>query len=42
VVGVGVRKEDGIEALHSGTQGLLAKIGRRINDNVLTIAREKQ
>src|SRR5215470_3500938 len=39
VVGVSVSKEDGIEALNTGAKSLLAKIRRRIDDNVLAIAR---
>ena len=42
VISVGVREEDGIEALEAGAKGLLAEVGRGVNDDVLAIAREKQ
>jgi len=39
---MGVREEDGIKALEADAKGLLAEVGRRVNDDVLAIAREKQ
>src|SRR5260221_3745815 len=42
VVSVGVREEDGVEPLKADAKGLLAEVRRRVNDDVLAIAREKQ
>lgn len=42
VVGVGVGKYDGVEALDAAAQGLLAKIRCRVNDDVVAVAGEKQ
>src|SRR5215475_4597803 len=42
VVGVSVRKENSVEALDPGTESLLAKIWRRIDDDVLAAAREQE
>jgi len=39
---MGVREEDGIKALKANAKGLLAEVRRRVNDDVLAIAREKQ
>ena len=41
VVSVGVREEDGVEPLKADAKGLLAEVRRRVNDDVLAIAREK-
>src|SRR5260221_14088018 len=37
VVSMGVREEDGIKALEADAKGLLAEVGRRVNDDVLAI-----
>src|SRR5260221_11957127 len=42
VIGVGVREEDGVKALKADAKGLLAEVRRRVNDDVLAIAGEKQ
>ena len=42
VISMGVREEDGIKALKANAKGLLAEVRRRVNDDVLAIAREKQ
>ena len=42
VIGVGVREEDGVEPLEADAKGLLAEVGRRVDDDVLVVAREKQ
>jgi len=42
VIGVSVREEDGIEPLKANAKGLLAKIGRGVNNDVLTLAGEQQ
>src|SRR5882724_2689544 len=42
VVSMGVREEDGVEPLKADAKGLLAEVRRRVNDNVLAIAREEQ
>src|SRR5882724_11296792 len=41
-IGVGVREEDGVEPLKADAKGLLAKVRRCVNYDVLAIAREKQ
>src|SRR5262249_41110095 len=38
VVGVAVSEENGVETIQAGTQGLLAKVGSRVDDHVLAIA----
>ena len=42
VIGVGVREEDGVKALEADAKGLLAKIGRGVNNDVLTVAGKQQ
>src|SRR5882757_108813 len=42
VIGMGVREEDSVKTLEADAKGLLAKVRRRVNDDVLAIAREKQ
>ena len=42
VVGVSVGEEDGVEAIEFCAQGLLAKIGRGVNDDELAVAGEEQ
>jgi hypothetical protein len=42
VVGVAMGEEDGVEAFEAGAEGLLAKIGSGVDDDVLVIAGEQQ
>src|SRR5882724_1548692 len=41
MISMGVREEDSIKALEADAKGLLAKVRRRVNYDVLAIAREK-
>jgi hypothetical protein len=42
VVSVAVSEEDCVEAIDTGAEALLAKIGSGVDDDVLAIAREEQ
>ena len=41
VVGVAVGEEDGVEAIEADAEGLLAKVGRGVDDDVLAVARKQ-
>lgn len=42
VIGVAVGDENGVEAFYAGAEGLLAKIGSCVDDDILAVAREEQ
>jgi hypothetical protein len=42
VVGVVVGEENGVEAIEADAEGLLAKIGRGVDDDVLAVARKEE
>ncbi len=42
VIGVAVGEEDGVEAIETDAQGLLAKVGRGVDDYVLLVSRKEQ
>ena len=42
VVGVVVGEEDGVEAIEADAEGLLAKVGRGVDDDVLAVARKEE